>query len=110
MLKATTKLSDHEASVPSLMTGSSCTPLAPSDGETSSVVPDSLVFQGKEEFSTQEENLEKVVRLMQQALQEAKAKLQESQNEIVSLQAEIVQQRQVAKELRSWLNWRKPKY
>ena len=63
MLKATTMLRDHEASVPSLMTGSSCTPLEPSDGETSSIVPGSLVFQGKEEFSTQEENLEKVVRL-----------------------------------------------
>ena len=72
-------LSDHEASVPSLLTGSSHTSPAPSDGETSSVVPDSLVFQGKEEFNTEQENLKKVVRLMQQAL---------------SLQVEIVQQRQ----------------
>ena len=94
MLKTTTFLSDREASVPSLMTGSLRTS---SDGETSSVVFDTLLFQEEGEFRVEEENMEKVLKLMQQALQESKAKLQESQSEVVNLQLlYIVHQQQIS--------------
>ena len=61
MLKMTTLLSGHGASVTSLMTGSSCASPAPIDGETSDVVLDTLLHQV---FSVEEENLEKVLKLM----------------------------------------------
>ena len=98
MLKTTTFLSDHGASVSSLMSGSSRTSPTPSDGETSSVVFDTLLCQEEGEFKVEEENMEKVLKLMQQALQESKAKLQESQSEVVNLQAAIVCQQQIATE------------
>ena len=87
MLKITTLLNDRGASVPSLMTGSSCTSPVLSDSETSDVALDTLPYQEEEIFSVEEENLEKVLKLMQQ-------ELQESQSEAVSLQAAIVYQQQ----------------
>jgi len=63
MLKMTTLLSDRWASVPSLMTGSSCALPAPSDGETSNVALDTLLYQEEGVFSVEEENLEKVLKL-----------------------------------------------
>ena len=55
MLKETTLLTDCGTSVPSLITGSSCTSPALSGGETSNVVFNTLLYQ-EEEHS--EENLE----------------------------------------------------
>jgi len=96
VLKMTTLLSDRGASVPSLMTGSSYTSPAPSDGnKTNDVVLDTSLYQEKGVFSVEEENLEKVLQLMQWEVQELKAQLQESQSEAVRLQAAIVHQQQI---------------
>jgi len=57
----------------------------------------------KEEFGIEEKNLEKVLKLMQQALQESKGRLQESQSEVVNLQSEIDCQQQLASEAQDCL-------
>jgi len=64
-VKTKTLLSDCGASVPSLITGSSCTSPAPCDGETSDVAFDTLLYQEEEVFSVEDENLEKGLKLMQ---------------------------------------------
>ena len=53
--------------------------------------------------------MEKVLKLMQQALQESKAKLQESQSEVVNLQAAIVCQQQIATEAQELLELERAK-
>ena len=57
-----------------------------------------LTFQGKEDFSAEEEHVEEVLKLMQQALLEERGKLKESQEEVVQLKTELVQQQEVALE------------
>ena len=72
------------------MTGSLCTSPALSDGEASNVAFDTS--SGGRVTERRGKNLEKVLKLMQQAIQESNAKLKESQSEVVNLQAAIVHQ------------------
>ena len=109
ILKTTMLLSDREASVPSLMTGSSRTSPAPSDSENDTIVSDALLLQEDEGFSLEEGNLEKVLKLMQEALLEARAKLQESQREVVDLQSKVACQQQLASEAQKLLELERAK-
>ena len=94
-LSVSPMLGDREMSVPSLMTGSSRTSPTPSDNEAGEVLSDVLAVQGKEEFAAEEEQVEGVLKLMQQTILETRAKLEESQQEVVHLRAELVQQEQM---------------
>jgi len=62
IVKRKTLLSDHGASISSLIMGSLPISPASSDDETSNVVFDTLLYQEEGEFSMGEENLENILK------------------------------------------------
>jgi len=90
MLKTTTLLGGHGASVPSLMIGSSPAP------ETNDVIFDTLLYQQEGVFSTEEENFEKVSSLCSGNYKSQKQNFKSLKSEVVNLKAVLVHQQQIA--------------
>ena len=88
-------LGDCEMSVPSLMTRSSRTSPAPNDGEAGEVLTDLLARKGKEEIAAEGEQGGDALKLIWHTILETRAKFEESQQEVVRLRAEVVQQEQM---------------